>query len=120
MKTLLAILTFCSAALLQAVEISSITAKQRWPWNNLVDIDFTLSAPAGEAYRVRVEAKNSDGSKTYLATQYANDPIAVNGKNRITWNFGADYPGVRANDIKFAVSVYPYNVQRLHRPALSC
>ena len=109
MKTLLAILTFCSAALLQAVEISSITAKQRWPWNNLVDIDFTLSAPAGEAYRVRVEAKNSDGSKTYLATQYANDPIAVNGKNRITWNFGADYPGVRANDIKFAVSVYPYN-----------
>lgn len=109
MKTILTLLTFCSAALLQAVEITSITAKQRWPWNNLVDIDFTLSAPAGEAYRVRVEAKNSDGSKTYLATQYANDPVAVNGKNRVTWNFGADYPGVRANDIKFAVSVYPYN-----------
>ena len=38
--------------------VSGLTAKQRYPWNGLVDISFTLSGPESE-YRVAVSATNT-------------------------------------------------------------
>ena len=92
----------------QAVEISGVSARQRWPWNNLVDVDFTLSAEAGALYRVAVEAKSAAKGATYHATTFASDPVAKAGANRITWDFGADYPNLVASDMKFAGAVAPY------------
>ena len=95
-------------ALAEDVAISGVKARQRWPWNNLVDVDFTLSAKAGETYRVAVEAKSASKGQTYVASTYVSDPIVKSGANRITWDFGADYPNLRATDMKFAVAVAPY------------
>ncbi|MGN0834108.1 MAG: SUMF1/EgtB/PvdO family nonheme iron enzyme [Kiritimatiellia bacterium] len=99
---------FTLASSAETVAISGVSARQRWPWNNLVDVDFTLAADAGALYRVAVEAKSAAKGATYHATTFANDPVAKAGANRITWDFGADYPNLRASDMKFAVAVAPY------------
>lgn len=92
-----------------AVTISGVKAQQRYPWNNLVDVDFTLTAPAGEAYRVELQAKQLSSGKVFAANSYASDPVAKSGSNRVTWDFGADYPNFKASDMSFAVAVAPYS-----------
>ena len=102
---------FCLMPLfaLQAVEISAVTARQRWPWNNLVDIDFTVDAPAGEIYRAVIDAKSASGGKVFSASTFVSDPAVKSGANRIVWDFGADYPNVRVEDLKVTVSLAPYS-----------
>lgn len=107
MKKQVVILTFLMAIACQAVEVASVSAKQRWPWNNLVDIDFSLTGTAGEKYLVNVDAQCAGGTKKFSATSFATEPIAIPGANRVTWDFGKDYPGIRAEDMAFAVSVTP-------------
>ena len=111
MKKIIASL-FVAAMMLaeaNAVTISGVKAQQRYPWNNLVDVDFTLTAPAGEAYRVELQAKQLSSGKVFAANSYASDPVAKSGNNRVTWDFGADYPNFKASDMSFAVAVAPYS-----------
>ena len=109
MKKLVAVFCLLPLLALQAVEISVVSAKQRWPWNNLVDIDFTVNAPAGEIYRAIIDAKSDSGGKVFSASTFTSDPMVKNGANRITWDFGADYPNVRVEDMKVTVSLAPYS-----------
>ena len=107
MKKIIATTIVLGCAAVGAVEITDVTAKQRWPWNNLVDVDFNLDAVAGEHYRVELEAKCADGTKYFSAKTLKTDPVVMAGENRVTWDFGADYPGIRAEDMRFSVSVVP-------------
>ena len=55
-NALLAAIAFAATA--QAIDVTGVSARQRWPWNNLVDIDFTLSGTdAGAFYQVDVAAR---------------------------------------------------------------
>lgn len=109
MKQITFILCAIVCAFAEAVDITSVAAKQRWPWNNLVDVDFVVDAPAGDFYRVVIDAKSASGGKTFAASTFVSDPVAQKGANRVTWDFGADYPGVRVDDLKFTVSLAPYS-----------
>lgn len=109
MKKQIALIVTVLAVACNAVEITSVVAKQRWPWNNLVDVDFEVSAPAGEQYRVQLDAKCAGGTKSFTASTYASEPIAKAGQNHLVWDFGKDYPDVRAEDMQVAVSVIPYS-----------
>jgi len=90
-----------------AVEVTGVSAKQRWPWNNLVDVDFTLTGDAVEKYRVDIDAQCAGGTKKFTASTFVTEPVVAPGANRVTWDFGKDYPGIRAEDMSFAVSVTP-------------
>ena len=108
MKELLILAALTVAASGSAVTVTDVAAKQRWPWNNLVDVDFTVSASAGETYRVFLSASCSGGAKEFSAVTFRSEPIATNGANRVTWDFGADYPNVRAEDMQVTVSLATY------------
>lgn len=90
-----------------AVTVTDVCAKQRWPWNNLVDVDFNLMGAEGEKYLVNIDAQCAGGTKKFSAATFATDPVVSPGANRVTWDFGKDYPGIRAEDMSFAVSVTP-------------
>ncbi|MBO5940084.1 MAG: SUMF1/EgtB/PvdO family nonheme iron enzyme [Kiritimatiellae bacterium] len=109
MKHITSLICLLACTVGAAVEITSVSAKQRWPWNNLVDVDFVVDAPAGDFYRVVIDAKSASGGKTFAASTYVSDPVAQKGSNRVTWDFGADYPDVRVDDLKFTVSLAPYS-----------
>ena len=108
MKKLIASLVVLSALFAQAdaESVTGVTAKQRWPWNGIVDVDFTLSGKAGEFYRIEVGA-TSVKSGTFYAKTYLTEPVVVAGQHRISWDFGRDYPNVKENDVVFSVAAFP-------------
>jgi formylglycine-generating enzyme required for sulfatase activity len=109
MKKLTMIAAVLSALAASAeIAITGVTARQRWPWNGLVDIDFTISgAAAGEAFAIDIDATAASGATALSAKTYATEPVAGAGLNRIVWDFGADYPEFRANDVRISVTATP-------------
>ena len=88
--------------------ISNVSARQRWPWNSLVDIDFTIGgASEGEAFFIDVTASAENGARTLYAKSFTSEPIAKAGANRIVWDFGVDYPDYRADDVRVTVTATP-------------
>ena len=109
MKKLMMIAAACSAlAASAAITITDVTARQRWPWNGLVDIDFTISgAAAGEAFAIDIDATAASGATQLSAKTYATEPVGGSGDNRVVWNLAADYPEFRANDLRISVTATP-------------
>ena len=96
-----------------AVTITDVSARQRWPWNGLIDIDFTISgAAAGETFAIDVNAEYAGGDKKIAAFTYATEPIAGGGDNRIVWDLAADYPEFRANDLRISVTATPISTDK--------
>lgn len=92
--------------------ISNVSARQRWPWNSLVDVDFSVDgAAAGEAYAVSVSGTATIGGKdaTFSARTFATEPIAKAGANRVVWDFGADYPETKVDDLLVTVTATPFS-----------
>jgi len=96
--------------------VTGARARQRYPWNGLVDVDFTLEGDAARRYRVTVVAEDLDGGTNLAARTVwedrgygapfggAGEPgepegvvtnAALNvapGAHRFVWNAGADLP----------------------------
>ena len=83
-----------------AVEVSDVKARQRWPWNGLVDITCTVSGIDGTDYGLdfAVAAVMPDSS-VHNATNFwvAKDGkksfvwcVPTNGNYRLIWDAGAD------------------------------
>ena len=87
------------------VTVSDVVAKQRWPWNGLIDIDFSLKGIGwrDETYQIEVEARGTDGETVYAAQSFLAEPIVSSGAHRVTWDFGKDFPEVKAEGLTFAV-----------------
>ena len=91
-----------------ALEVTDVTARQRWPWNNLVDIEFTVVTNGTEAtpeFGLNITGTYANGMKAVTASTFASDPYAAAGTNRVTWNLGADCPGLRTTDLALTVTV---------------
>ena len=109
-KTLSAFLaTAALATVAQAITITGVSAHQRWPWNNLIDIDFNIGgAAAGDTFKIDVKATYANGSQTLIAKRFVTDPVVKGGDNRITWDIGLDCPNLKANDLRVAVTATPF------------
>jgi formylglycine-generating enzyme required for sulfatase activity len=100
--------TFGCLLCARALDVTNVTARQRWPWNNLVDIDFTVLANGTEGmteFGVAVTASYANGTKTVTPSTFTSEFLATAGTNRVTWNLGADCPCLRAADLAITVSV---------------
>ena len=110
MKKLLMLAGAGAAFAAGAFEVENVTACQRWPWNSCIDIDYEITgAAAGDQYAVDVTATYAGGTKTVVGKTYKSDPVAVPGSNRLTWDFGADAAGVKANDLRISVKATPFD-----------
>ena len=98
----------CASA--SALTVTDVAARQRWPWNSLVDVDFTIGgAGAGDAFAIDITATCDGGTKTLRAKTFASEPIGKTGSNRLVWNFGADYPDFKAEDLQVTVTATPFS-----------
>lgn len=89
-----------SALALDYVEVIDVKARQRYPWNGLVDIDFELDSKATEPYQMKVTVFDNDG-KTNLPVKtvytegvsFSQNPTMVKSDtSRIIWDASADLP----------------------------
>jgi len=123
---MLAVLTAMSMPTFGALTVSDITARQRYPWNGLVDIAFTVSGSleSGEANEVfTIAAKRSSGGaaipiSALAKADGANAVEAVasgvdgwtmtltgSGTGRLIWNTASDVTGSK---ILAVISINPF------------
>ena len=102
---------FAVIAVEAAITITDVTARQRWPWNSLVDVEFTISgASVGEAFAIDINAEYAGGDKKLAAYTFTTEPVvAGSATHRLTWNMGADYPDFRAEDLRISVTATPFS-----------
>lgn len=68
-------------------QIDNVTVRQRWPWNNLVDINYVLTAQAGQSYDITVQAFNGGESLTIPTSAFTGDIYGVTeGARRIVFD----------------------------------
>ena len=108
-KGMLAVAAMETALAAGAFEVENVTARSRFPWNGLIDIDYEITgAKAGEAFAIDVTAVYSNGVTKLFGRTYKSEPIAGGGQNRIVWDMGADCPGVIAPDLQVSVTATPF------------
>ena len=94
----------------EAFTVKNVSAAARWPWNGVLDVDFVIDgAAAGDLFRVEVKAKYAEGAKKLLGRTYVSEPLCGRGKNRVSWDVGADYPELNIRDMQVAVTAHPVN-----------
>ena len=105
MKKLMTLCSAMAAVAASATTITGVSANQRWPWNNLMDVDFTISgSESSMAYRIELSATYNGGENKVYAKSYLTEPVVEgDGAKRVTWDLGADCPCLKADD--FAVTV---------------
>ena len=112
MKPILAFACALSFALpaLAAVTVSDVKIQQRWPWNGLVDIDYTVTCDTPDA-DIYVYPTALDGDRRIaiaprtLTGAGATGPVKA-GTHRMTWDMAADNPGLHSS--AFTVTIHAY------------
>ena len=92
-----------------AFTVTDVTARQRWPWTNVVDVDFTIGeANAADTFRIELKAQYAGADREIEAKTFVSDPVVKAGKSRVSWAIGEDYPGFKAGDLRIAVTAVPF------------
>lgn len=112
MRPILAIACALTLSLpaLAAVTVSDVKIQQRWPWNGLVDIDYTVTCDTPDA-DIYVYPTALDGDRRIaiaprtLTGAGATGPVKA-GTHRMTWDLAADNPGLHSS--AFTVTIHAY------------
>lgn len=96
----------------KTASITALSVKPRWPWNGLVDVDYTLAtAPSSTVAKVMLSGYDLDHQASLAATTLSGDgargATVEAGEHRITWNVGADYPGFHASQVRISLNAVP-------------
>ena len=105
----------CAAGVLSltaaALDVTGVTARQRWPWNNLVDVGFTLSGVESSEtfYRIDVRASYAGmAGEAVAAKTLVSEPVVKgNGSHTIVWDMGRDLPGLVTSNLTVTVLASP-------------
>lgn len=69
--------------------VSNVKAQQRWPWNGLVDIDYTISGDAS-GLGVLITMRDEATGTTYTPTKFHEVLPTGEGTHRVTWSTEAE------------------------------
>ena len=93
------------------LEMTSISAKQRYPWNGKVDIDFSFTCAVPEAYafitfKANYVNKSGETVEVPMKTfEQVSLPWCTNaGSYRVTWDSVADAPGLTVTNLRYTVT----------------
>ncbi|MCR5838487.1 MAG: formylglycine-generating enzyme family protein [Kiritimatiellae bacterium] len=84
--------------------VSNVKAQQRYPWNALVDIDYTLSGDTS-GLGVSISVRDVQNNKDYQPTKFMEALPTSAGTHRVTWNPAADGVSIISTNILVTVSL---------------
>ena len=108
MRAFLVIVFACCAVAVQAAyEFSNVTLIQRWPWNQLVDIEFDVKQPAGHqsmrlGARLELTATVGGVSTVLDAATLSNTYVFGEGRKRIVWNPMPQFAGQDMKNVQLS------------------
>ena len=94
-----------SAWAVDYVEVTNVVARQRYPWNGMVDIDYTITGSDTDDTAIAVKVTDTDTGKVYTPTNFLEVPPTVAGRHRITWSTEADGLNLIASNVMVTVSL---------------
>ena len=91
MKHILSIAVFLVAGALRAEPAVTVDrVQQRYPWNGMVDVDYTVSGIVNpDVYEIDLDVTDDAGG-LWNAVTFLSKPGTANGSHRLTWNSAAD------------------------------
>lgn len=92
------------AAFAAAPTVSNVKAQQRYPWNALVDIDYTLSGDTS-GLGVSISVRDVQNNRNYQPTKFMEVLPTSAGTHRVTWNPAADGVSIISTNILVTVSL---------------
>ncbi len=103
LKRLFSVLTVAlTVSHASAMALTSVSARQRYPWNGKVNVDVAFEGPADNAYRIELSATDRVGGTNLTVTTVWRDgaegvvgnPVDVPapGTHRLVWDAAADLP----------------------------
>ena len=101
---------------LRAAAVSDITARQRYPWNGMVDIDYTITGDDTEDTAISVSVTDTDTGKIYTPTNFLEVPPTIAGRHRITWSTEADGLNLVASNVTVTVSLLKCDATFVEEP----
>ena len=90
------------AALADEPRVSDVKAQQRYPWNALVDIDYTITGDT-TGLNLLFSVEDKQNNKTYTPANFLAQPSKAEGTHRVTWSPKDD--GVSIVSTNIVVSV---------------
>lgn len=93
-----------STGLADVPTVSNVKAQQRYPWNALVDIDYTLSGDTS-GLGVSISVRDVQNNKDYQPTKFMEALPTSAGTHRVTWNPAADGVSIVSTNILVTVSL---------------
>ena len=84
--------------------VSNVKAQQRYPWNALVDIDYTLSGDTS-GLGVSISVRDVQNNKNYQPTKFMEALPTHAGTHRVTWSPAADGINIISTNIVVTVSL---------------
>ena len=105
-RCLVAVCCFLSLCLMAAPSIVDVTARQRYPWNGLVDVSYTVVGSTNGIDRAygHLEAVDQNTGKTYAAKTFVKPLDMTEGSHTAIWNMAADHTVV-SEAMSFRVSI---------------
>ena len=98
------------------VTLESVQARQRYPWNGLVDIDYTISYDNGatldvdDNLEVLLVDHDVEPAVTNRAITFLQAPLPMTeGSHRITWDANADKVTNRIDKAEFVIQLKHYS-----------
>ncbi len=82
--------------------VSNVKAQQRYPWNGLVDIDYTITGDT-TGLNLSFSVRDGQNDKTYTPATFLAPPSAAEGTHRVTWSPKGDGLSIISTNIVVTV-----------------
>ena len=106
------VLWMCMAVSVVAAEVSVSVEKvqQRWPWNGLVDIDYTVTYDDANAdIYVGFIGKDGAANRSFPLKALEGDGadgVVKAGTHRVTWDMSVDEPNLHTGDFTVTIQAF--------------
>lgn len=106
MKRLI-ITTICMISAMAFAAAPTVTinkVQQRYPWNGMVDIDYTITGDA-TGCKIEIGVEDKESGNKYLPTKFLSVLPVAAGKHRVTWSTEAEGVTIVSTNVSVTVSL---------------
>jgi len=84
--------------------VSDVRARQRYPWNGMVDIDYTITGDASGC-KLDVIVEDKQTGKRYVPTKFLSTKSVSAGRHRLTWSTEAEGVSIVSTNVSFTLAL---------------
>lgn len=93
-----------AASAFATATVSNVKARQRYPWNGMVDIDYTITGD-GTGLTAEIKVEDLQNGRTYVPSKFLSAVPTSEGRHRVTWSTEAEGVTIISSNVTVTVSL---------------